>query len=70
MWLAYLQKGLADEEKQVIQFNRKASISEETQQNKQKRYSSSEDSDDDDDDEEDVRELEGRIYTKKGVEVR
>lgn len=43
---------------------------QEVQDKEQPQYSSSEASDDEEEEEEDIRDLEGRIYTKMGREVR
>ncbi|XP_069682015.1 multiple PDZ domain protein-like isoform X7 [Periplaneta americana] len=67
-----IQEGLADEQKQELQEKRRASIkqqSEEPQTSpvKKPQYSSSES--DEEEEEEDVRDLEGRMYTKAGREI-
>lgn len=68
-----MQEGISDERRQSIGAipSRLASVKAPappppSKKPPVKKYSSSEDSDED---EEDVRDLEGRIYTKKGVEV-
>jgi hypothetical protein len=63
-----MQQGLADELQDKEQASRTHRTSE-PQKKPQRQYSSSEASDDDEEEEEDVRDLEGRIYTKMGREV-
>jgi hypothetical protein len=66
--LLVVQEGLAHRQKQDAQDKRQASSAlRPSEPQKKPQYSSSEASDDEE--EEDIRDLEGRIYTKMGQEV-